>query len=625
MRTISILLGCCLLASCGTKPITPSSSHIKQEAPPSGNIPQPVKQTAILPPPKPTPKEETYSVVVNAVPVHELLFALARDAKLNVDIHPRIEGTVTLNALNQTLPQLLNRVAKQVDMRYEIDNQVLSVMPDTPYLKQYKIDYLNMSRDATSNVSIATQIASSGTGNISTAGGSAGGAAGAAMMSNNSTTSVTNRSNNRFWETLVGNVRDILRETDKLLPEGSSITTTEQSGMQSTTGTGAATAGGTASRGTASPASLASSPNPATLASDNATTTQRSTFREAASVIANPENGILAVRATSRQHEKIQEFVDQVLASAKRQVMIEATVLEVQLSDQYQQGINWASLRTNPTTGFNLTQNQANGNLMPSGISINPNTGTTPGIFILNYANPLSRVGNLSATIQLLESFGKVKVLSSPKISVLNNQTALLKVVDNRVYFTITAQTTPATTTSAAITTYTSELRTVPVGFVMSVTPQISSSEEVTLNVRPTISRIIGYVQDPNPALANAIVPVVSNIPVIQAREMESILKVASGQVAVMGGLMQDSVNNLKDGIPGLSQLPVVGDVFSYRNETSTKTELVIFMRPVVIKEASLNGDYKDFREFTPEQDFFSKAGPGDKQELPLPASTATP
>lgn len=624
MRVILILLGCSLLASCATKPISPSPAHIKQEHAPSGSIPAPVQQTAILPPPQPAPKEETYSVVVNGVPVHELLFALARDAKLNVDIHPRIEGTVTLNALNQTLPQLLNRIAKQVDMRYEIENQVLTVMPDTPYLKQYKIDYLNMSRDATSNVSIATQIASSGTGNVAagtgasaTTGGMTGGAMGGAMMSNNSTTSVTNRSNNRFWDTLVQNVRDLLRETDKLLPEGSSITTTEQSAVQSTTGTGAARSASGNRSGTA-PASLAGSPNPATLASDNAVTTQRSTFREAASVIANPENGILAVRATARQHEKIQEFIDQVLTSARRQVMIEATVLEVQLSDQYQQGINWSSLRTNSTTGFSLTQGQV-GN-MPSGVS----PGATPGIFVLNYANPLSRIGNLSATIQLLESFGKVKVLSSPKISVLNNQTALLKVVDNRVYFTITAQTTPATTTSAAITTYTSELRTVPVGFVMSVTPQISSSEEVTLNVRPTISRIIGYVQDPNPALANAVVPVVSNIPVIQAREMESILKVASGQVAVMGGLMQDSLNNLKDGIPGLSQLPVVGEVFSYRNETSSKSELVIFLRPVVIKDASLNGDYRDFREFVPDRDFFGTAAPGNQNQLTA-EKTATP
>jgi general secretion pathway protein D len=640
MRIIFLLLGCCLLASCGTTPLIPSSSHLKPEAAPSGNIPQTVKQSAVLPPPQPTPRAETYSVVVDAVPVRELLFALARDAKINVDVHPGIEGTVTLNALNQTLPQLLNRIAKQVEMRYEVEDKVLTVMPDTPYLKQYRIDYLNMSRDATSNVSIATQIASSGTGNVSGSGGGGGGAA----MSNNSTTSVTNKSNNRFWDTLIQNVRDILRETDKLLPDGSSITTTEQTGVQSTTGTGSAPAAGRSNARASAPANLAGSPNAASLATDNATTTQRTTFREAASVIANPENGILAVRATSRQHEKIQEFIDQVMSSAKRQVLIEATVLEVQLSDQYQQGINWTSLRSYATT----SQGQVGSTNLPSGISttatgtysssgVTPGaTGTSPGIFLLSYANPKSILGNMAATIQLLESFGKVKVLSSPKISVLNNQTALLKVVDNRVYFTITATITPATATTAPITTYTSDLHTVPVGFVMSVTPQVSSSDEVTLNVRPTISRIIGYVQDPNPALTTATVPVVSNIPVIQAREMESILKVASGQVAVMGGLMQDSINNLKDGVPGLSQLPVVGDLFSYHNDTSTKTELVIFMRPVVIKEASMNADYKDFREFMPEQDFFTKPGPGDKLSFPssqvgqagiggLPPKTATP
>ena len=608
-KNLLTLLGCCLLASCTSAPIKPSAAHVNQEAL-TGSIPKTVTQSAVLPPPKPAPKVETYSVVVDAVPVHELLFALARDARINVDIHPGINGSVTLNALNQTLPQLLNRISRQVDMRYEIDGQVLSVMPDTPYLKQYKIDYLNMSRDAASNVSIATQIASAGTGNGASGGG---GAAGGGAVGNNSTTSVTNKSNNRFWETLEKNIKEILRETDKLLPDGSNITTTAQTGAQSTTGTGAA-AGGSNRRNNA-PTNLAGSPNAASISTDNATTVQRVNFREAASVIANPENGIIAVRATARQHEKIQEFIDQVMSSAKRQVMIEATILEVQLSDQYQQGINWSSLRSFAST----SQGQTGSNL-PSGISL----GASPGMLLLKYANPNSMLGNMAATIQLLESFGKVKVLSSPKISVLNNQTALLKVVDNRVYFTITATTTPATTVSAALTTYTSDLHTVPVGFVMSVTPQIASSDEVTLNVRPTISRIIGYVQDPNPALSvdstgKALpTPVISNIPVIQAREMESILKVASGQVAVMGGLMQDSINNLKDGIPGLSQLPGVGDLFSYRNDTSNKTELVIFMRPVVIKEASLNSDYKAFREYLPEQDFFTKPGPGDTKPFPI-------
>ena len=137
-----------------------------------------------------------------------------------------------------------------------------------------------------------------------------------------------------------------------------------------------------------------------------------------------------------------------------------------------------------------------------------------------------------------------------------------------------------------------------PVGFVMSVTPQISENDEVTLNVRPTITRIVGYVQDPNPALADG--KVVSKVPVIQARELESIMKVNSGQIAVMGGLMQDSVDNKKDAIPVLGSVPVIGSLFSYRNEAASKTELVIFLRPVVVKDASLAGDFRDYRYMLP-------------------------
>jgi general secretion pathway protein D len=585
IKAAVLLLCCTLLSSCGTPSITPSPNHIKDTPRPAGNIPGLVQQSPALRAPKAAPKVETYSVAVSNVPVQSLLFALARDAKLNVDIHPSIEGNVTLNALDQTLPQLLNRIAKQIDMRYELDGPNLAVLPDAPFLRNYKVDYVNIARNTTSNVNIATQISSTG--------GSAAGGAG----NNNSTTSVSNTSNNHFWETLVQNIKDTLRETDKILPDSA------DSGTEPATGNQPATAGQTAATGANS-------------------TARRSTFREAASVIVNAETGLIAVRATSRQHEKIQEFLDMVLSSAKRQVLIEATIIEVQLNDQYQQGINWSRLRTG-SAGFNATQGQTGATTLPSGVA----PGSTPGIFVLNYVNPASVIGNIAATIQLLESFGKVKVLSSPKISVLNNQTAMLKVVDNRVYFTITATTTAATATSAATSTYSTELHTVPVGFVMSVTPQIADSDEVTLNVRPSISRIISFVQDPNPALANALVPVVSNVPVIQTREMESILKISSGQVAVMGGLMQDTVNNLKDSIPGVSKVPILGDALGYRNESTTKTELVIFLRPMVVKDASLNGDYKDYRYFLPNENAFNDpyGASGSPGSEPVKTGTGQP
>jgi len=150
-----------ILAGCGTKPVQPSDKHIQQQTGPLSAatvIPQTIKRNVILPPPKPATKTETYSVVVTNVPAQEILFALARDAKINLDIHPGIQGAVTLNALNQTLPQILTRIARQIDMRYELENGNLSVMPDSPYLHSYKIDYVNMTRDSTASITNSTKM-----------------------------------------------------------------------------------------------------------------------------------------------------------------------------------------------------------------------------------------------------------------------------------------------------------------------------------------------------------------------------------------------------------------------------------------------------------------------------------
>lgn len=580
MRSALLLALIVGLSGCGIKPIKPSPVHLMAKTRKPGVIPQPVRESIMLPPPRPTRKMAVYSVSVFNVPVQELLYALARDAGINIDIHPGINGVVTINAISQTLPQILGRVSEQVDMRYEENGPNLTVMPDTPYLLNYKIDYLDMARDTNGTVAIITQVATPGAGVAVSGGGSS------STGVNNSSTSVTNTVKNRFWETLVQNIKDLLHETDKILPAGSSETVVQEAGIQTTTGTGAAPR---KTKGKGAQPTLAESPNPATLQNTGTTVIKRTTFREASAVIANPESGIISIRATSRQHKKIQEFLDKVMQSAKRQVLIEATVVEVQLSDKYQQGINWAGL-TAGGKGFSFSQSSTGG--IPSAVN--------QSLFVMSYTNPTSALGNLSATISLLESFGKVKVLSSPQISVLNNQTALLKVVDNRIYFTIQANTSQNQTTT--LTTYTTTVNSVPVGFVMNVTPEISGNDSVIINLRPTVSRILGYVSDPNPSLPAT---VKNLIPEIQTREMESVIRVNSGQIAVMGGLMQDSVNNADDTVPGLYGLKSIGNLFAHKNDSTTKSELVIFLRPIVIKDASLEGDFAKFRSTLPTRDFF--------------------
>lgn len=588
-HTLSLCAIGLLLTSCGTKPIQPSDHHMQRETTPAvagKEIPQPITSGVVLPPPKPISKTATYSVVVTNVPAQQILFELARDAKINLDVHGGIDGLVTINAINQTLEQILSRIARQVDMRYELSNGSLIVMPDTPYLDSYKIDYVNMARDAESTISNSTQISSGSAGGSS---GSSGGGAG-----NRSSIEIKDSSKNRFWETLTQNIKDILHETDKVMPAGSSETTVQQSKSTSSTGTGVAQSG----NNTKTKIGVENSPNPVSVEEGDITVTKRSTFREAASVIANPENGLITVRATSKQHEKIRQFVDQIMSSARRQVLIEATVVEVKLNDQYQQGINWSAL-TLGAKGFSLTQ---------AGTGIQP-AATTGSMFLLNYANPTSKLGNLAASVSLLESFGNVKVLSSPKLSVLNNQTAMLRVVDNVAYFTTDVQIVLPTATTPGSNTYTTTLHSTPVGLTMSVTPQISDSDVVSLILKPSITRVIGTINDPNPALKAA--GVVSLIPQTQTREMESVLRINNNQIAVMGGLMQDSIDKKTDSVPFLGSIPLIGNLFQNRNDVTTKSELVIFLHPVVIKDSSLSGDYSNFRNNLPDQEFFHESASG--------------
>ena len=490
------------------------------------NIPLPVTQVPNLPPPQAEEPLETYTVIVNEVPVKELLFALARDAKLNLDIYDDIKGTITINAIDQTLPQILDRISRQTNIRYQAEGSNLIVSSDTPFLKTYKVPYVNMSRNSAGQIDLSTQIAASGTVDVSTSGGGSRGAG-----SNNSTLSVKNNSLHDFWRTLFVNIAAMVGDKS-----------TSQSGNQ--------------------------------IGSDN--------------VIVNRETGLLSVRATSKQHRDVQDFLDLVIGSAQRQVLIEATIVEIGLSNQYQAGVDWNRLTTNLVEGF------------PDGISVEQqliggNLGTSPAT-VLTYGD-IKDKSTVSASVRLLEEFGDVQVLSSPKVMALNNQTSILKVVDNRVYFTIEVETI-AVAQVAAATTFETDVHTVPVGLVMSLVPYISETNEIILNIRPTISRIIGFVNDPNPELARE--GVTSPIPEIQVREMESVLRLNDGQVAVIGGLMQDSLNKSSAGVPFLSRVPGVGNAFKFRNDNLTKTELVIFLRTTVIKDPSLDGDLKQFREYLP-------------------------
>ncbi|MEM7255446.1 MAG: pilus (MSHA type) biogenesis protein MshL [Pseudomonadota bacterium] len=527
MVVAGVVIGGCAPSPNSMEPREISTGHLSPSQPvpvtaPAAAIPRPVMRAPVLPPPRPARSSETYTVVVNDVPVKELLFALARDAAVNVDVHPAVQGAVTMNAIDQTLDQILDRIANQVAVRYEQKGDTLVIGPDEPVYRSYRVDYVNLTRTATTSVAVATQVATTGSADVG--GDSGGGGGGGGGDGNQSTTNVESESRHAFWETLQTSVEGIVSDA----------------------GTGENADG-------ASPA-----------------------------VIINRETGIMLVRATENQHRVVQRYLDQVLASARRQVLIEATIVEVTLNDRYRAGIDFQRL-----IGSSVIQSSLLG----------ANLGAAP-FFLLDLANaPVgSPKRDISITARLLKEFGDVKVLSTPTIMALNNQTAIFKVVQNLVFFDVDSEAVVREDDDDTVAVDT-EVQTVPVGLVMSVTPQISGDDEVTLNVRPTITRAVGAgVLDPNPSLI-----IENRIPEIAVREIESVMRLQSGQIAVLGGLMQDETGNETDGIPGLSEIPGIGEVFKYRDDNYTKSELVVFLRPTVIRSPSVRTDLASFRRYLPE------------------------
>jgi len=596
------------MSGCGTSPVAKIDSHLRKSAEgpidsTRASLPAPVRQVPIPPPPKPVVDEKRYSVTVIDVPAREILLAMSRDTGINIDIFPGIEGRVTLNAIDQTIRQILTRMSRQIDMRWEADGPNLSVMPDTPFLKLYRVDYVNINRDMDGKFGVQTQV-------VGPSGIGGGGAAGGSSGQNSSQLTITNTSKNRFWENLEKNIKDLLRETDKQLPEGSSETVVRAQTQGSNTATSRTQPAAARTSGRAQTTTL----SPGEVQAQNEQSTQTLTFREAASVIVNAETGTISVRATSRQHEKIGQFIELVAGAAKRQVLIEATIVEIELNDGYQSGVDWSAVGLQ---GLGYTFRQQ---FTQTNVTANGTTNLANNFFSVGFSNPNAAVGgSIKSALTLLSSFGTAKVLSSPRTTTLNNQTSVMKVVENAVYFTIKTTAGQTSTSGNTAPSYESTPNIVPEGLVLSVTPQIGENDVVTLNIRPSITKIVGQIQDPNPGLiivnsspvlGTTSTQIPSRIPVIQTREFETVLRVASGQTAVLGGLMQDSFKATRDGLPILSRIPIFGDAVSYRNDAGKKSELVVFIRPVVIKDASVETDMSEYKRYLPDGRFFKEAEP---------------
>ena len=489
----------------------------------SSSIPSVVGVRPVSLPALHTSPASFYSVTAVNVPAGELFYQVARDAGKQIDLYKGIKGRVTINAINQPLEKILERISDQVGLMYSITNGVIQIKPDIAEWRNYKIDYVNINKKSKDTIDL--KMAVSGAGGASTGG---------------SSTSVTVESEHDFWKSLEDNIKLLAQfNPDKVQgAEGGEVGSTNTA--------------------------------------------------------INSEAGVISVYTTGKKHKSIQKYIDEVSLRSDRQVLIEATVVEVILNDKFQAGIDWTLLGSGALGrdgGFQIS-------------SPFDGPGSTDGFSIATISNAGSAaVGavsgdwNIISSINLLQEFGDTRVLSSPKIMAINNQTALLKVVENLVYFTVDVNVTAATTTTPKETTYETEIHTVPIGFTMSVTPFVSDDDDITLNIRPTISRHVRDIEDPNPELK--IAGVTSSIPVVQEKEMSSVLRLKDRQTAVIGGLIEDRNDNLRTGLPWLGDLPFIGDLFAQREDQTQKTELLIFIRPIIVKNPDVDtGDLQQLGRF---------------------------
>ncbi len=536
-----VLLASLLIAGCeSTAPRTDTLDEMDQVLADGANhIPvEPSKQTltpeeisrALIPKMKVTPPpvgkgrdskkdEQRFDISVSNVPADQFYMSLVEGTKYNIVVHPDLKGTISLNLKNVTIMEVMEAVRDVYGYEFERTGYGLRVLPNALETRIFQVDYLNVERTGMSSTTISSGTLQSGS-NGSTAGvtGSGGSSTGGGSVSSSTGTQVTtNQPKTSFWKELELSVKSII-------------------------GNG-----------------------------------------EGRSVVISPQSGIVVVRAVPNELRDVQSYLEAAQLISQRQVILEAKILEVQLNDSFRSGVNWAALAGSFTLGMT-----GGGTSLENDNGYSDNRGFVPSSGQnLGQEIPISSFGGVfslaidsskfSAFIELLKTQGSVQVLSSPRISTMNNQKAVIKVGQDE--FFVTKVSSDSVTGTATNTTADIELTPFFSGIALDVTPQISDDNEVTLHIHPSVSRVNEQQkllkvngQDQSLPLARSTI-----------RESDSIIRARNGQIVVIGGLMQDTIDDQDAKTPGAGDVPLFGNLFKHKSRKKNKSELIILLRPIVV------------------------------------------
>lgn len=313
--------------------------------------------------------------------------------------------------------------------------------------------------------------------------------------------------------------------------------------------------------------------------------------KDGRNVVISPQSGIVVVRAMPAELSQVEAFLSASQLALERQVILEAKIIEVELNNSFQSGINWAAFTNGGASNQGSIGSVSPGvSIGKNGVLINPGSiSGTPGSTLGNAADAAGamfglvfRTGNFAAILNFLEEQGTVNVLSSPRIATLNNQKAVLKVGTDD--FFVTSVTTTTTTGTATTSTPTVNLKPFFSGITLDVTPQIDENSNITLHVHPSVSKVTAVTQQLDLGdMGSLQLPLASS----DVSETDSVVRAQDGQIIALGGLIRQGASNNASQVPLLGKLPLVGNLFRQKGQNVSKRELVILLRPTVIQSGA--------------------------------------
>lgn len=465
--------------------------------------------------------------VTEDVPLKEVLVELARRADIDVEIDSAISGGIILRAKDKPFSEVIERVARMANLRYSIDDGVLKIQRDTPYLVHYRMNLLNMVRTSSGSMNISTDLVS-GAGSTSDSSGS-----GLSGGSNISLSEVSDQGD--IWQIVEDGLKNIIGEKEE--------------------GTVAAIPADISDAGLA--------------------------IEDSKVISMSRPAGVISMFARKQEHDEIKKYLDYVQFSASSQVLIEAKILEVKLNDEYRTGIDWNFLTD--STGASKARLKFDDlglatEVADQILSIGPLKSELFGV----------KNTSIQASASLMETFGITRTLSNPRLHTMNNQYAVLTFAENFVYFELDVAEEVDDLGNTTLT-IDSTLQTVPIGVILALQPSIDAErDEIVMNIRPTLSRITGEVDDPGVSIiaekvGGAAAGVTSTVPVVEKRELDSVLRLKNGQVMVIGGLMEEVTTNADRGVPGIGKTPIIGNAFKSVVKGTDIVETVIFIKATII------------------------------------------